>query len=298
MLLWLSVAYAIEPIAGADTVGRGTVGAWPDDNAAIAVAPAAIGLDRRYDVAIQGAIGPDLGWDVSLTAVDSRTSKLAMGVGYQLRQVDPEPTLAELPGWIADGDEIVNRRRTHEGVVTLAIPLGEGEDDGPPKFAIGLEGDFRLVQHDRLGDHLAVDPGFGLGFRPKPWLSITASGTGLVPGGAFGADPTAHVGLGVFDSKVGRVGAEGAVAFGDTIAWTARFGAEKVFAEKAAVRLGWHREGATGRSALSVGGSVMATTGAFDLALEVPTGPRLDGETGGAWFARGFSVRVGVRLKT
>ena len=301
MLLWLTTAFAIEPIAGADTVARGFVGAWPDDNAAVASSPGMIGLAKRYVVAGQGAIGPDLGWELSASAVDSRTSGVAMGVAYRARGSDPVPTSAELPGWIADGDEIENKRRSHDVALALAIPfgkrqVGEGEE-APPLFSFGLEGDLRLLQHARLGDHLAIDPGVGFAWRPTLALVLAASGTGLVPGGDAGSLPTVHGMVGAFDPKLGRVGVETAFAVGEAVAWSLRVGAEKAFDEKGAFRVGWHREGDTERQAFSIGGGLTSTAGDVDLALELPTNGQRTDEGTFDWLKRGFSIRLGVRLK-
>ncbi len=151
--------YGVEG-AGAIATGGAAV-ANADDNTALSVNPAVIGLSDRYAVDLIGGFfdGRDVRFGGS--AVDATTTQgLALGVAYQRSYLSIPLTVDELPGWGAVGAEPATARRFDTLTLGVSIPVIED------RLAFGAGGTAVFISHPVLEAPITGNLTVGAAGRP------------------------------------------------------------------------------------------------------------------------------------
>jgi hypothetical protein len=172
---WAVPASAEE--LGARSMGRGGVGrADAADVGGEAENLAALSLVPRYEIVAGAELGPDARFLLRSNAVDSRTSKVTLGAGYQRLTDNVPPTGDALPGWKLPGEELENPT-SHQGVhLGLAVPFLDH------RLAIAAHTRFDWRSSDLEGDDNAFNFGFSVAGRPLPTLTLAAGARDLLGG--------------------------------------------------------------------------------------------------------------------
>lgn len=190
--------------AAADATGSASA-AHAHDNAALTSNPAAIGLARRYAISASGGFWNGTDWRGGVSAVDGMTTEgVALGVGYQRWQTRSELSAGELPGWLAEGDELSKQRRYDALTIGVAVPVADN------RFSVGLNGSVLFVGHAVLGNATTGDVDVGIAGRPTEEWSVglavrnvlpqffeTDERIGLLAGTRYAWDPHTSVSLDV-----------------------------------------------------------------------------------------------------
>jgi len=173
------IAAADEPALGAKSLAMGRTGAAGlHDNVALRLNPGVLPLTDRYDFEGSFRFGPDGGLHWMGSAVDSRTSDVvSAGIGYYGNFFEPPPTSDEMPGWVADGQEISNQKWVHDLVASLATPLLDR------RIGIGIT--FAPAYHDEElnGTGWTFDMHGGIGAHPVEWLTVGVATRNVLPWG-------------------------------------------------------------------------------------------------------------------
>jgi hypothetical protein len=180
--------YGVEG-AGAIATGGAAV-ANADDNTALSVNPAVIGLSDRYAVDLIGGFfdGRDVRFGGS--AVDATTTQgLALGVAYQRSYLSIPLTVDELPGWGAVGAEPATARRFDTLTLGVSIPVIED------RLAFGAGGTAVFISHPVLEAPITGNLTVGAAGRPAERWTVALAGRNLLPV-FFPTDPRASVALG------------------------------------------------------------------------------------------------------
>jgi len=160
--------------ANIEAMGRASV-ANPSDTTSLSVNPGAIALDERYDFQGVFEIGPTGGLDWSLAALDARTAPIAFGTAWHRTIEKPPILLEEMPGWITPGQEVPNKKRTHEFTWALAVPALER------KLSFGVGSTLLLRNDDRGGSSTYGNVDVGMGWRVSENWTLGLVGSDLVP---------------------------------------------------------------------------------------------------------------------
>lgn len=264
LLLLATTALAADRVEESDTLGMGSTGvAAPHANSMVTANPGGLGLADRYTFSLGGSYGErGLHWNIG--AIDTKTSPVAFGLIYSGDQYHPPFQEHELPGYSVAGQELTNKKRTHDFAAALAIPLLDH------RFSFGLGGSFSYFNNDRQGKGVTGNVHLGLAFQPHEAVNVGLSARNLLPV----VDPSLARpleflgGVYVGDRAIGGIAIEGGARpeFSQPLVLAA--GAE-VFPSKAAVRAGWRYE--SGIHNLTVGTGGGTDEGRVDLALLVPT---------------------------
>src|SRR5688572_9635523 len=149
----------------------------PFDNVAITLNPGMLSLTERYGFAGTFSFGPPEGMHWSTSALDARTSDyVAAGVSYAGDHANPPLAPNDMPGWIADGEEVHNVRRNHDFTGSFSVPLAERRVGVGMGFTVGI------YDFDRHGSGWTFDAMAGAGARATDWLTFGASVRNFVPG--------------------------------------------------------------------------------------------------------------------
>ncbi len=249
--LAVGTSEAMASDMGARSTGRGGVGvADAADAAGEEQNLAAVALDPRYVVFVGAGLGPDGRFLLRGGAVDSRTSIVALGAGYQRLADDVPPTGADLPGWKPADGELANPttwQRVHLG---LAVPFAER------RVSVGASGRFDWRTSALSGEQMAFNFGVSAAGRPIDQLTIALGARNLL--GATYPRVARELDLGVRYTPGERFGVEGDVTapldadFGiDRFAW--RAGVDGAVTEWLALRGGWSMESGTHFASAGVG---------------------------------------------
>jgi hypothetical protein len=112
-------------------------------------------------------------------AVDARTSDfVAAGVGYYGNSYNPPPTNAELPGWVAEGEELSNQKWIHDFVASVSVPMLDR------RVGFGVTFAPQFHDEDLNGTGWTFDMHSGLGIHPVPWLTVGLATRNLLPWGS------------------------------------------------------------------------------------------------------------------
>lgn len=211
MLIWLvtgvSTTLAADVVQGANLLGMGGVGvAAPRDNAGITMNPGTLALRERYDFHVQGRVGPTAGLHWAATAVDGRTSDVVTaGLAYSGDRYEPGIISADQPGWSIAGEEIRNRKRNHDFVGAIAVPLLDR------RLSIGLGAALSLYDHDQQGQGTSFDLHGGIAFAPVEAITVGISARNVLPFAAQDRPAEVRAGIRVedpdsvaFEVNVGR----------------------------------------------------------------------------------------------
>lgn len=207
-LLVATPALATGPIdvrTAQATAAGSAAAAHADDNTALSVNPAAMGLSRRYALGGAGSFWDGRDWRFAVHAVDSQTNPgVAIGLSYQRWRTTGALSDDELPGWIVAGDDIPSYRRFDVITAGMAVPLADN------RFSIGVNGSVVIMQHAVLGSVTSGDLDVGLAGRPTekwgvgvalrnalPQFVVTDEPLALVAGTRYAWKPHTAVALDV-----------------------------------------------------------------------------------------------------
>jgi len=231
-----------------------------------------LALDSRYDFHGSGFLTP-AGWrGFGVSALDSRTSRLAMGVSYTYMQHPDMPMLdSELPGWDLPGASPDNPTAAQHIGAGLAMAA-----DGDRRVCIGLHGGYFWRRAGRAGDGSGFRIGGSIAGRPHETLSLNLGTTWpLLVSGARGYEDQARVdaglrwepvlGLGLLADAMLPVDELDGVDFG--------LGAEYTLAEMVPLRVGWSRNAGDVRHALGAGLGVKSEYLDLQYGLWIDLGP-------------------------
>lgn len=160
---------------GARATGSGMTGvANPNDIGAVRLSLATAALTERYEVYTGAELGPDAHVALRGGAMDSRTSAIAIALGYH-RLTDNE-TLSglERPGWKTADDAFENPTE-HQGFFGgVAYPFLPG------RAAAAVDARYDAYDSDRLGTDKAFNFGFSAAFRPADTVTLAAAVANLL----------------------------------------------------------------------------------------------------------------------
>lgn len=265
LLLASTAALATDRVEGADTLAQGsTTVANPYSIGSVNANPAAVGLVERYIFGVGFHYGGrGIHWQA--TAIDTQTSKAAFGLTYSGDRYNPPLTEAELPGWTVPGQELTNKKRTHDLGFALAAPFLER------RLVFGLGGSVSFFDNERSGKGTTGNLNAGVAARPQPWVSLGLSGRNLLPIDDAGSDRPMEI---VGSTWLGQVGIasfafEGGVRPESTSLLLLATGVEVNPTEASAVRAGWRLQ--DGGHLLSLGAGGGTEEGSVDFAIQAPT---------------------------
>jgi hypothetical protein len=182
---------AADPVFGANSTAMGETGvADPTDNVAITLNPGMLALTERYDFAGSFSFGPQEGLHWSTSAMDGRTSDyVAAGVSYAGDHTNPPLSQDDMPGWVAEDENVENVRRTHDFTGAFSVPMAKR------RLAVGMGFTVGIYDFDRHGSGWTFDAMAGVGVRATDWLTFGGSYRNFVPGpNAQDRVPDARVG--------------------------------------------------------------------------------------------------------
>ena len=165
-----------QDVHGANVAGRGgALVGDPADNANLLSNPGALALSERYDVQGYAGFGPDGALEWGVSALDARTSPVALGLSWRRTIRERELRTEDLPGWIVPGDDIERVERAHELAVGVAYPFADRT------LSLGIGGLLRTGVDDRAGPFLTGDLSLGFGWRVSDEWTLGLSARNLLP---------------------------------------------------------------------------------------------------------------------
>lgn len=144
------------------------------DNSAVTGSPALIALTERYDGLGFGVLGPVGGFEGGLSAVDSRTSAVAMGLAYRRAQISLPVTDDDLPGWLVPGEEPTNREFSDDLTLAVAVPMADRV------VSLGVNGTFLWWKRERRGRGFSGNLDLGLALAPHELVTVALNGRNLL----------------------------------------------------------------------------------------------------------------------
>lgn len=156
--------------AGARAIGSGMVGiANPNDVSAMRLSLATASLTERYEIFSGAELGPDKHFSLRGGAVDSRSSVVAIGLGYR-RLTDAEDLKGqERPGW-QEPDESFDNPTEHQGFYGgVAYPFVPGV------ASVAAHARYDWYASDQLGEDAVFNFGFSAAWRPAEQFTMAAA---------------------------------------------------------------------------------------------------------------------------
>lgn len=264
MLLLLATTFAADRVQESDTLAMGSTGvAAPHANSILTANPGGLGLADRYTFSLGASYG-ERGVHWNIGAVDTKTSPVAFGLVYSGDIFHPPFQSHELPGYSVPGQELTNKKRTHDLAAALAIPLLDH------RLSFGFGGSISFFNNDRQGKGLTGNLHAGMAARPHELLVLALSARNVLPVN----DPALTRpleflgGLWFGDREFGGIALEGGARpeFDQPLVLAA--GGE-LLPQKAAIRAGWRYESAVHNLTVGAGGGTEDAR--VDLGLLVPT---------------------------
>lgn len=261
-------AHATDWVSAEAAGMGGAAVADPRDNSNTTVNPALLGLIERYDFAGFFVGGPsnELGWHVS--AIDGRTSKrLGFGVAYNGGLLSRPFATGDLPGWITQDEELLDRSQTHDITLGIAVPVLDR------KLSFGINGTVSIWDNPFKGNGVTGNLDLGFAARPIEQLTIGLVGSSILPIDGQAGDP-ASIGFalrgGVEDMIVGTAQLEARVEDFDDGIFRVRAGLEGT-AKLVHLRAGWDWSQITDQHRVSVGlGVFTSKIGTLDYGIQIP----------------------------
>jgi hypothetical protein len=250
---------------GARSLARGGVGrADALDGAGGSPSLAANALEDQYLAYTGGLAAVDHTWGLRAGAVDTRTSKVSLSLGYYRRWDTLPRTGDDLPGWKPPGDDLLNPA-IHQGAAgALAYPMLDR------KLAIGADARVDFFSSDLLPSDWAFNFGVQAAARPTESLTLSAAVTNLLETGFRDTERSLELGA-RFDAGT-YFGVEGdAVAPLTTeFAWPSvgwHLGADVGIAEPVALRAGFSSD--DGRQYVSGGLGLLSKNADLDYGMRI-----------------------------
>lgn len=155
---------------GARATGSGMTGvANPNDIGAIRLSLATASLTERYELYTGAELGPNGHFSLRSGAMDSRTSTVALALGYR-RLTDAESLGgSERPGWKTEGQSFENPTE-HQGLFGgIAYPFLPG------KGALAFDARYDWYDSDLVGKDGAFNFGVSAAFKVASVLTLAAA---------------------------------------------------------------------------------------------------------------------------
>lgn len=193
MLSLILPALADDPAVdnvGARALGRGSSGlADPGDAGAIQMNLAAASLRPRYELVIGAGIGIDDWLMQRGVAIDSRTTAVALALGYTHWTDDVYPTGVGLPGWYP-ADEELNDPTDHQGLfLGLAYPFAGR------RMSVAVDGRYDWRDSDVSGSSGSANFGLSVAGQPHETLTLALAGKELLDLGYRDTEPSIDFGV-------------------------------------------------------------------------------------------------------
>ncbi len=150
----------------------------PRDHVNIQLSPATLGLRDAYAFSFQGFILPGADKGLQVSAVDSSTSAVTLGMAWRYTYFgDLELDSSQLPGWTQEGSTLENTGHSQQVVLGLAYASPDN------RVSLGLGG----LGWWRTADVSGTEQGFRLGMSvaamPQQTLTMAAGGSFAVASG-------------------------------------------------------------------------------------------------------------------
>lgn len=274
-------ALAAEPSpGGAETVAQGgTARAGTHGLGSVLAAPAVMGLTARYQIQASGELGPDKLKGLKAYAMDSNTSLVAMGLGWQYQLSEPISSGRDLPGWIEPGTDLSNptARTVLGGGLSAALAerrlglgLGFGWHNRATRFSdteSWFQGNASIAGRLGPGEELVLSFVADNLLNPSHVLTPLTFGTGMA------LRPVPEIGVvGQLDVITGAFDQPTEVAFGA--------GLEGVLAETVALRGGFRRDAQRDSDLATAGVGVRSPQVSLDYAAEFVVGHAVQAPSG------------------
>jgi hypothetical protein len=244
-----------DPFSPADATSLGMAGVGrgsPSSIDNVWYGSAALALEPRYDIHGSGYLTPK-GWKgFGVSALDARTSQLALGLSYTYMHHDDMPLLtSELPGWELPGSGSDNPTVCHHVAVGMAI-----NESPQRRLGLGLHAGYLWRRAARAGDGGGFRVGGSLAGRPHETLTLSIGTTWpLLITGARGFEDQARVDAGARWAPVEGLSllADAALPISGLDGVDVGLGTEYVISELIPLRVGWSRNAGDVRNALGAG---------------------------------------------
>ncbi len=269
---------ALDPFTPADATSLGLAGtgrASPTNLDNVWYGSSVLALDSQYDIHGSGFLTPG-GWrGFEVAAVDSRTSRLALGLAYTYMQHADMPMLdSELPGWELVGQSHDNPTAAQHVSAGAAMSV-----DSDRRLCLGLHGGYFWRRAGRAGDGSGFRLGGSISGRPHETLALSLGTTWpLLVDGARGYEDQARVDAGLRWEPVQGLGllADAMLPIDELDGVDFGLGAEYVVAELVPLRVGWSRNAGDVRHALGAGVGVASEYLNLQYGIWVDLGPTDD----------------------
>lgn len=270
---------ALDPFTPSDATSMGLAGTGRASSGNLDnvwYGSSVLALESRYDIHGSGFLAPG-GWrGFEVAALDSRTSKLAMGLVYTFMQHPDMPMRSsELPGWELVGQSQDNPTAAQHVAAGLAMSA-----DSDRRLTIGLHGGYFWRRAGRAGDGSGIRLGGSISGRPHQTVALSLGTTWpVLVDGTRGYEDQPRVDAGVRWDPVEGLGllADAMLPMDELDGVDFGLGAEYVVAELVPLRVGWSRNAGDVRHALGAGVGVASEYLDLQYGLWFDLGPDADG---------------------
>ncbi len=269
----------LDPFTPADATRMGMAGTGlgsPTNLDNVWYGSSALALESRYDIHGSDFLTPG-GWKgFEVAALDSRTSRLTMGVVYTYMHHPDMPMYnSELPGWeLPDADSDNPAAAQH-----IAVGMAMAADDDR-RLAIGVHGGYFWRRTGRAGDGSGFRLGGSISGRPHQTLALSLGTTWpLLVDGARGFEDQGRVDAGLHYEPIQGWGllADASLPVTELDGVDFGLGTEYVFADLVPLRLGWSRNAGDVRHALGAGLGLRHEALDLQYGIWIDLGPSDDG---------------------
>lgn len=285
-LLASGTSRASEDVYAGNTAGMGrTAVANSEDNAAVTVNPALLGLTERYDVQGLFVYGPNKGMAWGASLADSSTNELiGFGLSYSGGVTEPELFTDQLPGWTPVGVVPPNGQRNHDITAGIGVQLLER------RLGFGLNGSVFIFDTDRFGSGVTGNMDLAAAGRPIEWITLGLVARNVLPipdQKEYAGSLAGGLRVGLDRYVIGEVDVDWRYEDVRGSAVTVGAGLQGAISI-ARIRAGYRWVGDYQNHAVTWGIGIQTDVGGFEYAMEIPVGA----DTSPAALVSTFSVRV------
>ena len=270
---------SLDPFSPGDATSLGMAGVGrgsPTSIDNVWYGSSVLALESRYDLHGSGFLTPG-GWrGFGVSALDSRTSNLAMGLSYTFMQNPDMPMLnSELPGWELPGSGSENPAVSQHIAAGLAM-----SGDGERRLGIGIHGGYFWRKAGRAGEGSGIRLGGSVSGRPHETVVLSLGTTWpLLVTGARGYEDQPRFDAGARWQPVEGLSllADAALPMDEIDGVDVGLGTEYIIAELVPLRVGWSRNAGDLRHALGAGIGVKSEYLDLQYGLWIDLGPDPEG---------------------